>query len=827
MDKKNYILYLNMILKEDEPVEMVKRSIESIKPYCDGAYIAITYANQEPSVKNKLYKLLHQMGVNTYFFKWTKNFADARQFILDKTPKGDNVFMYWQDADDVLKDGNKLPTIMVNMINLQQSAVFLPYWYMVELDKSGKVREILIEHKRERIIRNDGTWKWVGELHETLIEQRQENIIKAGYNDCVVIHLSNNDRTTQALDRNIEILENAVRSQQMKDPRTLVYLGKAYFDRARAKPEKDRKIDFTLALTLFHKYLEGEGAVGTPGYIAPSGWREERATAWAHVAEIAILQGHPEVAVEAYKSAIDEGYEFPKYYVDLAMAYIMIQDYKRAKHWLRVATAIPSPNTTIITFPKELKQRALQVAFEIHIHERELDKAVSDAEQLLEISPGDEFFTKNLETARQLSMFNKACQSYVYLGKYLEGRKESDGLAKLVQSIPAEMQQEKFASEMRHKFLPKKIWAQDEIAILCGPGWEKWSPKSVDTGIGGSEEAVIQLSKELSKLGWKVTVYGYPLEDAGQYDGVEYKQWFDLNPGDSFNILVLWRSIGFVDLKPKAKFTLLWMHDVPSAPEFTEARVNAIDKIAVLSEFHKSLLRMTVKGEIKPIPNNKIFVTSNGIPDLSSFQWAGNPHRIIYMSSPDRGLIYLLKNWSLVTTAVPDAELHVFYGFTVFDGMHKNNPAQQIWKKTIMDGMRQKGIIYHGRVGHADLHKEINKSGVWAYPTNFEEISCISAMKAQALGAVPVVTDYAALTETVKNGIKVDVDIATDKGQKEYVDALIKILKDPNEQTQIRNNMMKWAKDYFLWSHIAPTWDVLFRTHLQNPEEKLQIKEVS
>jgi glycosyltransferase involved in cell wall biosynthesis len=153
-----------------------------------------------------------------------------------------------------------------------------------------------------------------------------------------------------------------------------------------------------------------------------------------------------------------------------------------------------------------------------------------------------------------------------------------------------------------------------------------------------------------------------------------------------------------------------------------------------------------------PIPDDKFFLTRNGIPDLGITTWKGNPHRMCYVSSPDRGLMYLLKHWKEVKEAVPDAELHIYYGFEIYDYIHRNNPAKIAFKKKIMALMDQEGITYHGRVGHKELAEEINKCGIWAYPTDFTEISCISAMKAQAVGAVPVVTNFAALQETVRNG---------------------------------------------------------------------------
>ncbi len=372
---------------------------------------------------------------------------------------------------------------------------------------------------------------------------------------------------------------------------------------------------------------------------------------------------------------------------------------------------------------------------------------------------------------------------------------------------------------MRHLFLPPKKWKDNEIAILCGPGWEQWTPKSIKTGLGGSEEAIVYLSRELKKLGWKVTVYSNPGPDFGDHDGTDYLQWYDLNPKDDFNVLILWRNIGFTDFKPKSKFTMVWLHDVPNNPDFTDERVTQVNKIAPLSEYHKSLLRVSKDGKFERMPEEKIFLTTNGITSMRPSKKAKrDPYRMIYSSSLDRGLVYLLRMWPEIIKQVPEANLDVYYGFEIFDRMYPDNPGKQKWKNMMLEMMKQKGITYHGRVGHRKLHRAMMEAGIWAYPTDFDEISCITAMKAQALGAIPVVINRAALKETVKNGVKIDIDITTKKGQEEYLKQLVKILKDHKLQEEIRPEMMKWAQEYFTWDKVAQLWDQEFRVRIQNPD---------
>jgi glycosyltransferase involved in cell wall biosynthesis len=187
-----------------------------------------------------------------------------------------------------------------------------------------------------------------------------------------------------------------------------------------------------------------------------------------------------------------------------------------------------------------------------------------------------------------------------------------------------------------------------------------------------------------------------------------------------------------------------------------------------------------------------------------------NKHAAIYTSSYDRGLEHLLKIWPDIRKAVPDAELHIFYGWQLFVKFYLNNPASMAWKARMDKMMEQEGVTHHGRVSQPEMKKWIEKCGVWAYPTHFGEISCISAMKAQAWGAMPVVVNYAALNTTVKWGITVEGDIYEPEVQKKYTKALIAGLTD-ERQDEMRNPMMAWARNKFNWKNIAIDWTKEFK----------------
>jgi FkbM family methyltransferase len=199
-------------------------------------------------------------------------------------------------------------------------------------------------------------------------------------------------------------------------------------------------------------------------------------------------------------------------------------------------------------------------------------------------------------------------------------------------------------------------------------------------------------------------------------------------------------------------------------------------------------------------------------PNLLYQKIERKPLTVVYGSSYDRGLEHLLNIWADVKKAVPEAKLRVFYGWNLFDVGYKDNPERMAWKDKINKLLEQDGITHLNRIGHEEVKREFESAGVWAYPTHFGEISCITAMKAQTWGAVPVVIDYAALHETVQFGVKIDGDIYDRETKDAFRDALIDMLKDTDKQEKIRAEMMPWARDKFSWANVAKQWSQEFQS---------------
>ena len=179
-------------------------------------------------------------------------------------------------------------------------------------------------------------------------------------------------------------------------------------------------------------------------------------------------------------------------------------------------------------------------------------------------------------------------------------------------------------------------------------------------------------------------------------------------------------------------------------------------------------------------------------------------HKLLYCSSYDRGLIHLLKMWDKIIEKYPDATLDIAYGWDLFDKGYSNNPERMAWKDRVNKLMEQKRITHHGRISKDKLNDLTKKCGIWAYPTDFDEINCISALNCQLYGCVPCVINQAALKETVGSGIKVEGDIYDPEAREEYLNKLLDLMGS-DKWTEESQRAIKFS-DGYQWEKIATLW---------------------
>lgn len=341
--------------------------------------------------------------------------------------------------------------------------------------------------------------------------------------------------------------------------------------------------------------------------------------------------------------------------------------------------------------------------------------------------------------------------------------------------------------------------------IVCS-GYGYWSGicpedlKSETIQIGGGETAMFSISRELAAMGHEVIAF-YDTPRATRYDGVDYlpnSMYIQTVTNLEHDVLVSWDFSHAFRFNDRAKVHVL-------AFQLNDAFIGVFDH-AVDMYFHPSQWHSEMFHRLYPemSTTKSIPRITNGIDHTRYTQTTNHrvPHRVIYSSSPDRGLHHLLRVWPTVVERVPDAELLVFYDMQKwlsiveqFDAVGASTittDRAHILKSQMEDGVPN--VKYIGAVGQWRLAREQMQASVMAYPCDPirpTEGFSMSILEGLIAGCKVITTNADALPELWATAPNVTMlPLPIDDNQ--WVDALVQKLTEPPIENVYANLAMSW-----------------------------------
>lgn len=743
------------IIAHDE-IDQVERILNAYQRYFDRVDIAVDEKVDD------FKKLGEEYGANIYPYKWRDDFAHKRNFLVSKC---ETDYYFRLDTDDAIINPERIPEVVKEAT--EQDISIVSCYYIYSKDEWGNTNAA---HFRETIIENNPNLFWNKPIHENVLPRLMRDFRITYDNSIKIDHLIDAEHARKASERNFHFLvKEYKRDKEDTDPRTLAYLGRSLLGAKRFKE----------AIFFLEKHIEN------------SGWDEDRFLSWCGLSDIYRLSKDYKKAIACAFEALSECPNYPDAYFKMHDAYFNQSKWDKAIEWANMGFQKETPKTNIFVDPSSHTWQPMLSLAHCHYQTGNFEKALKIFNLAKKLVPSLDYIKANEKIYKEAVAHDNYIKKLLWTYMFLKD-KEPKKIRKLIESIPQELQQHDVVAKLRNAHLPLKRWSDKSVVIFCGYTTEDWSPKNVKTGIGGSEEAVINLSQELKRLGWEVTVYNNCGEAEGEYDGVKYLNTIWFNPNDEHNILISWRHNIF-DKGCQAARKIIWIHDLPINIDFSDWGIKTFDKIVVLSHYHASLLPSN-------IPKEKIFISTNGlVPDdfkgLESIK--REPHRIIYASSYNRGLEEMLTMWPEIKKEVSDAEIHIYYGWDIYDKLRSQGVDLRDGDfRQRMEGLfKQNGVFEHGRIGHGELLKEYSKASVFAYCCTYEgEINCIALSKALACGCVCVTNNRYVLEERNLHFAVKD---------EEFKDTLIKVLKEKlkpqliDKKAYIKQNS---------WSEVAKDW---------------------
>lgn len=347
-----------------------------------------------------------------------------------------------------------------------------------------------------------------------------------------------------------------------------------------------------------------------------------------------------------------------------------------------------------------------------------------------------------------------------------------------------------------------------KIHFLSSVTFEPWDWRnSIEQGIGGSETSQVEMAWRLAARGHEVICYGpIPPDCPGSWRGTTWKSVDAMTRRDfrDDGLWIVYRApalLAHLQPSPTRRLWFLWQDwDYPG---FATRVALKAERHITLCQWHGRYMRHGY-----PHLSDRIWLTSNGLKrDLLEQIEAEGPltrdsHRVVFASSPDRGLLNVIQAVARAREVIPTLTLHTTYGFSNLDKI----PQYAATSATIKAALDQPWIINHGRVSQPDLYRLWLSAGLWVYPTTFHETSCITAMEAQAAGAVPIVSPVAALAENVRHGVHLSGNPTDPLVAARFAGEIIRF-SNPDLQASIRPAMMADARARFDWDRMVDQWD--------------------
>lgn len=811
-----------MIVRDDAAT--LAPLLEKVRPHVDEVILIDTGSTDEtPAIARHFATHFETfLGCNNAEDERIEDFAIARQFALEKASCG---WHLWLDGDDDFVGAENLRQLTKRPEASVQYLV--PYEYT--FDAAGRVTCL---HWRENLVKPRDQLRWQIPVHEVLIPGIPMQVIEPT-NLIRRIHKKHLSKRAPDPNRNLRILTKYIARVGETDVRALYYYG----------------------VELHHAGAIGEAIRVLRRYVALAGWTDEKCLAQLELARIYHYKIGDQREAIAWATEAMLTKSWPEPYFMLCRAFHALAsagvdaeyNAKRSMHWGERGLKEPETQTVLFVNPMERFEIQHHLS-ELYVRSNQYERARESVAAGLEGMPDDpllqkralileDFFAKNtlIRTAERCRQLTDALRQtdafdpsqWAAIGSAVAG---------FLEIAPPQLAAPPIFREVEPQTPSDGCL---DIAFYLGQAFERWTPITLaQTGMGGSETMAWELARRLRKIGHRVRMFVdcHP-EQEGIYEGVEWLR-SEKYVGTRCDVLIAERRPDAVNDEAQltAGCRLLHVHDV-HVGHFTKVQALRFDKVLALSQWHKRYL-LEVYGANTPHPicqlhPDDITVTRNGI-DPARFDADGprNPKRVVYSSSPDRGLTTLLEMWPEILKQEPEAELHCYYGLDNWEKALAMNPAHgeghPFLSATALRRLKHQlrtipRVTMHGRVNQETLAREFMQSGVWAYPTWFSETNCITGYEAHAAGLYIVTTPVAALNETVSDrGVRIPGDwengnpSAADRA--EFIASVIRAIRGEG-QPRTREQLQTYARENFGLDSLAGEWDRMIRaTHAATVE---------
>jgi glycosyltransferase involved in cell wall biosynthesis len=266
------------------------------------------------------------------------------------------------------------------------------------------------------------------------------------------------------------------------------------------------------------------------------------------------------------------------------------------------------------------------------------------------------------------------------------------------------------------------------------------------------------------------------------------------------------------------KIRVMWLHDLSDDPE-----TNHLKDQASRDRFHKLVFcgnwQFNRYVETLGVPQtDKCITLDTPIIPIEYKEKTKDKIRLIYTSTPQRGLALLVPVFVELAKKYPNIVLDVFSSFDIYGWSEADKPFMQLFETCITHPQ----INYHGTKPNEVVREYLQNAHIFAYPSIWRECNSRALIEAMSAGCMCVHPNLAGLADT-SGGLTAmyqydeDHNVHANKFY-QILDNAIQVVHTENAQNYFRY-IKSYADNRFGIEKIASQWqDLLISLKNQYPE---------
>ena len=349
-------------------------------------------------------------------------------------------------------------------------------------------------------------------------------------------------------------------------------------------------------------------------------------------------------------------------------------------------------------------------------------------------------------------------------------------------------------------------------------------------GLTGSELSYLRTAIGMQRKGHEVHLYTLFHGSCSSWENLHVHDIGELN-GKRFDVAISWNDTEPLKLvHPKSlRIVSIQINDFghcsPNVEDYVDIWISPSEPHRVwMTESNQNMgLNYGITDKFYDpsyIPKWKIL--HHGC-DLENYDGVEKvPGRVIWASSPDRGLHLLLQEWTKIKDAVPGAHLRIFYrldpwikGLLAFT----TAPPQVLEQKSralyINEAIKRlDGIEVFDSVSRRRIDKEMAEAEVLAYPCHpvrWTEGFSVTLMESCAARACPITTAVDALPNVYGGAIPM-IDPPVRERMNDFSDLVIRALLDPEYRENVNKKVRALAETH-TWDKIVDNLETIIGDH--------------